>query len=72
MAQSTGGLTERQSGSGVGSTSVDMFSVIAEDVEAAKDILDGSPWSIMRYSVHFQEWPESLAIEELQSNQIAF
>ncbi|KAL6200704.1 hypothetical protein ACLB2K_030485 [Fragaria x ananassa] len=49
-----------------------MFSITAEDAESAKDILDGSPWSIMRYSVHFQEWPESLAIEELQCNQIAF
>ncbi|KAL6191767.1 hypothetical protein ACLB2K_038156 [Fragaria x ananassa] len=49
-----------------------MFIVTAEDAESAKDILDGSPWSIMRYSVHFQEWPETLAIEELQSSQIAF
>ncbi|KAK9928644.1 hypothetical protein M0R45_025768 [Rubus argutus] len=49
-----------------------MFSVTADDEEAAKAILDSSPWSIMGSSVHFQEWPESMAIEELPRHQIAF
>lgn len=49
-----------------------MFSVTADDEEAAKAILDSSPWSIMGFSVHFQEWPESMAIEELPRHQIAF
>lgn len=49
-----------------------MFSLTVDDEEAANDILEGSPWSIMRYSVHFQKWPETMALEELQCNQITF
>ncbi|KAM5551752.1 hypothetical protein ABKV19_026549 [Rosa sericea] len=47
-----------------------LFAVTVRNEEAAKDIMENSPWSVKGYSVHIQPWPEHLAIEELPTNNI--
>lgn len=48
-----------------------LFVVTVRNEEAAKDIMENSPWSVKGYSVHVQLWPDHLAIEELPTNKIA-
>ncbi|KAL6202666.1 hypothetical protein ACLB2K_026372 [Fragaria x ananassa] len=49
-----------------------LFAITADDENVAKLILENSPWTIKGFSLHFQVWPPTLAIEELPSHQIAF
>ncbi|KAK9951420.1 hypothetical protein M0R45_006862 [Rubus argutus] len=44
----------------------------AQDEEVAKSILDNSPWSVIGFNVHVQEWPAIKAIEDIPTHHISF
>ncbi|CAL9020471.1 unnamed protein product [Prunus brigantina] len=49
-----------------------IFSIVAPDEATALQIVENSPWSVMRHCFSVQPWPQDMAMEELPSHMVQY
>ncbi|BFG26669.1 hypothetical protein CerSpe_129430 [Prunus speciosa] len=49
-----------------------IFSIVAPDDATAAQIVDSSPWSVMRHCFSVKLWPQDMAMEELPTHMVQY